>query len=177
MFTSAIPPASIISKLPQLLPNVIPWKLTSVSLDASILSLPSLIMVQSSALASSVATSWETIAKGNGPSEQAFAIMLGYIAICGFAMLFLSSGIVFPGAARAVRNLITQQLIVVKVQYYRVVRRIVLASHFLVRLLCSLSLSLWSSLSDAALSSIFRRFPFSLMPRSGLVLSTASMLQ
>ncbi|KAF9506397.1 hypothetical protein BS47DRAFT_1385606 [Hydnum rufescens UP504] len=120
---NAFRPATI-PKLFQLLPDASPWKskLSSVSMSPS---LPSLIVLKSSVIASSVGARWETIAKGTGPSEQAFAIVLGYVAICGFAVLFLSSGIAFPGAARVMRNLITQQLIVVKVAVFIIIELVV----------------------------------------------------
>lgn len=67
-------------------------------------------------LLESIASSWRHLAVEDGPREQIFAIWIGYVAILGGSLLFLSSGVMFNGATRIVRNLITQQLIVLKVR-------------------------------------------------------------
>lgn len=58
---------------------------------------------------------WREYSINNGPKEQLFAVELGYIAIVGGALLFLRSGLVFNGATRVFRTVVTQQLIVMKV--------------------------------------------------------------
>lgn len=64
----------------------------------------------------SFGSGWRHLAVEDGPKEQVFAIWIGYVAIVGGALLFLSSGVMFNGATRIVRNIITQQLIVLKVR-------------------------------------------------------------
>ena len=68
-----------------------------------------------SSLATSLRTLWETAATGNTSNDQLFAITVGYITICAVAIFFLSSGIMFNGAAKIIRTIISQQLIVLKV--------------------------------------------------------------
>lgn len=60
---------------------------------------------------------WRQLALADGTSERAFAITLGYIVLCvvmGVYLGVLNAGAV-RGAARALRNAVKQQLIVVKV--------------------------------------------------------------
>ena len=67
-------------------------------------------------LVASFRTFWRRAAIDDGPREQIFAIWLGYVVtICG-ALLFLRSGIMLNGATRVIRNIIAQQLIVIKVR-------------------------------------------------------------
>jgi E3 ubiquitin-protein ligase MARCH6 len=61
---------------------------------------------------------WQQLAIADGTSERAFAICLGYIVLCmimGIYLGVLNAGTV-RGAARALRNAVKQQLIVVKVR-------------------------------------------------------------
>lgn len=58
---------------------------------------------------------WQQLATHNGPKEQIFAVALGYAAIFFVAIMFMSSGLVINGGVRMVRNVISQQLIVLKV--------------------------------------------------------------
>jgi E3 ubiquitin-protein ligase MARCH6 len=67
-------------------------------------------------LAASFATFWRRAAVDDGPREQIFAIWLGYVAIICSALLFLRSGVMLNGATRVIRNIIAQQLIVIKVR-------------------------------------------------------------
>lgn len=60
---------------------------------------------------------WRLLAIADGTSERAFAITLGYMVLCvvmGVYLGVLNAGAV-RGAARALRNAVKQQLIVVKV--------------------------------------------------------------
>lgn len=68
-------------------------------------------------LAASFADFWHRMAVDDGPREQIFAIWLGYVVtICG-ALLFLRSGIMLNGATRVIRNIIAQQLTIIKVRW------------------------------------------------------------
>ncbi|CCO30876.1 E3 ubiquitin-protein ligase MARCH6 [Rhizoctonia solani AG-1 IB] len=63
---------------------------------------------------------WQQLAIADGTSERAFAICLGYIVLCmimGIYLGVLNAGTV-RGAARALRNAVKQQLIVVKVALF-----------------------------------------------------------
>ncbi|KAF8677376.1 hypothetical protein RHS04_05713 [Rhizoctonia solani] len=63
---------------------------------------------------------WQQLATADGTSERAFAICLGYIVLCmimGIYLGALNAGAV-RGAARALRNAVKQQLIVVKVALF-----------------------------------------------------------
>ncbi|CAE6382190.1 unnamed protein product [Rhizoctonia solani] len=63
---------------------------------------------------------WQQLAIADGTSERAFAICLGYIVLCmimGIYLGVLNAGAV-RGAARALRNAVKQQLIVVKVALF-----------------------------------------------------------
>ena len=69
-------------------------------------------------LSASFAGFWHRAAVDDGPREQIFAIWLGYIVtICG-ALLFLRSGIMLNGATRVIRNIIAQQLVIIKVRWH-----------------------------------------------------------
>lgn len=70
------------------------------------------------AFLASFASTWRELAVENGPQEQVFAIWFGYSLIISGALLFLSSGIMLNGATRIVRNIVTQQLIVLKVAFF-----------------------------------------------------------
>ncbi|CAE6447141.1 unnamed protein product [Rhizoctonia solani] len=63
---------------------------------------------------------WQQLAIADGTSERAFAICLGYMVLCmvmGIYLGVLNTGAV-RGAARALRNAVKQQLIVVKVALF-----------------------------------------------------------
>ncbi|KAJ1306920.1 hypothetical protein OPQ81_007903 [Rhizoctonia solani] len=63
---------------------------------------------------------WQQLTIADGTSERAFAICLGYIVLCmvmGIYLGVLNAGAV-RGAARALRNAVKQQLIVVKVALF-----------------------------------------------------------
>ncbi|CAE6474360.1 unnamed protein product [Rhizoctonia solani] len=63
---------------------------------------------------------WQQLTIADGTSERAFAICLGYIVLCmvmGIYLGILNTGAV-RGAARALRNAVKQQLIVVKVALF-----------------------------------------------------------
>ncbi|KAH7335166.1 hypothetical protein B0J17DRAFT_668903 [Rhizoctonia solani] len=63
---------------------------------------------------------WQQLTIADGTSERAFAIFLGYIVLCmvmGIYLGILNTGAV-RGAARALRNAVKQQLIVVKVALF-----------------------------------------------------------
>lgn len=63
---------------------------------------------------------WQQLTLSDGTSERAFAICLGYIVLCtvmGIYLGVLNAGTV-RGAARALRNAVKQQLIVLKVRIW-----------------------------------------------------------
>ncbi|KAF8318671.1 hypothetical protein DL93DRAFT_323184 [Clavulina sp. PMI_390] len=67
---------------------------------------------------SSFASAWRRLATEDGPTEKVFAIWIGYVGIITGSSLFLSSGVMFSGATRFIRNVITQQLVVLKVAFF-----------------------------------------------------------
>lgn len=63
---------------------------------------------------------WKRLALGHGPSERAFAVVLGYAVVGVLLSLYLNILTVgnVKSAGRAVRSAVRQQLLVIKVRTY-----------------------------------------------------------
>ncbi|KDQ12990.1 hypothetical protein BOTBODRAFT_399709 [Botryobasidium botryosum FD-172 SS1] len=96
---------------------------------------------------------WKELAQGSGQLSRVFAVSCGYAVVCLLAAIYLNSiGIgTVKGVARVVRNVITQQIIVLKVAIFIVIELVVFPLGCGVMLdFCTLPLfpdaSLWSRL-------------------------------
>ena len=112
---------------------------------------------------------WTNLAVKNGPFEKVFAVTLGYAVFGLLVAVYLNLLTVGNArtAGRAVRNVIRQQLLVVKVRFYLIFNTLICPNMVqLPRLPASSSSSLSCSPSDAALFWMCAPFGFSPKPTS-----------
>ena len=72
-----------------------------------------------------VASWWRSLATGTGPSKQLFSVILGYTTISAFTGGFLASSVLYSGTSAIIQNPMTQQLIVVKVAVFILIKLVV----------------------------------------------------